>query len=339
MEKIRLGLIGAGKGGRNVGLSQKGLPEIELAAVSDADTTRAEEAARLFGAGKYYADYRQLLADKDIDAVFIATPNHLHCEMTVAAARAGKHILCEKPMALSLEEADIMINAARENKVKLMVGFVERFIVSHIAAKQILTSGKIGKPVMIHAKRAHKPRRDAWVNNPGQSGGVLILAGVHNIDLILWFMETKPLRIYAEMDSFIHTGGFMDSVCLVMRLENGVIANMVESYTMPQKMPHGVDRRIEIFGTEGVLDLDMMKQPLTTCTNETYWLEDTLTWPVINGEMRGAVRDELREFARCILEDREPEANGEAGRISLEVALAAHTAYEQRRVVEFQVKK
>lgn len=335
MKKVRLGLVGTGKGGRNAGLSQKGLPEIELIAVSDISETNAKEAVQLYGAGKYYTDYKQLLVDKEIDAVFIATPNHLHSAMAVAAARAGKHILCEKPMALNLEQADLMINAARENNVKLMVGFTERFVVPYVAARQILTSGKIGKPVMIHAKRAHKPRPDSWVNNPGQSGGVLVLAGVHNIDLILWLMDAKPVRLYAEMDSFIHKNGFIDNVCLVMRLSNGVIANMVESYTMPQKMPHGVDRKIEIFGTDGVLAVDMMKQPLVTCTNDIYWFEDTLTWPLINDEMRGAVREELREFARCIIEGREPEANGAAGRLSLEVALAALTAYERKQVVEF----
>lgn len=335
MNKVRLGLIGIGKGGRTVALSQKGLPEIELVAVASTKSAAAREAAERYGARKYYSDYRELLNDREINAVFIATPNHLHCEMAVAAAKAKKHILCDKPMSLTLAEADMMITTARENRVKLMVGFVERFNVSFAVAKQILTSGRIGKPAMIFAKRAHKPRPDRWVLDPKQSGGVLVLAGVHNIDLILWLLDSRPERIYAEMGSYVHDSGFIDNVALVMKLKNGAIANMIESYCMPDKMPHGVDRRIEIIGTTGTIDVDMMKQPLVTCTNNDFRVEDTLTWPVICDEMTGALREELKEFARCILQDREPEANGEAGRMSLEVALAAHAAFEGKRIVEF----
>ena len=337
MKKIRLGLIGIGKGGSAVAQSQKGLPEIELTAI--AADVGAHEAAKLYGVGKYYSDYRQLLADDQIDAVFIATPNHLHCEMAVAAAKAKKHILCDKPMALNLTEADTMITSAKENNVKLMVGFVERFNVAFASAKQILASGRIGAPAMIFAKRAHKPRQDKWVLDPKQSGGVLILAGIHNIDLILWLMDSRPERIYAEMGSYVHDSGFIDCVSLVMKLENGVIANMLESYCMPEKKPHGVDRKIEIIGTKGNVEVDMMKQPLTTCTNDSFVVEDTLTWPVINNEMTGALKEELREFANCILQDREPQANGEAGRVSLEVALAAHAAFEDKRIVEFPFKE
>ena len=336
MDKIRLGLIGIGKGGRTVALSQKGLPEVELAAVAATNESKTRDAAALYGAGKYYTDFKDMLKDDEIDAVFIATPNHLHCEMTVEAARAKKHVLCEKPMALNLKDADLMIASAAKNKVKLMVGFSERFNTAFVRARAIIDSGKIGTPVMIHARRAHKPRWDDWVKNPEQSGGALVLAGVHNIDLILWLAGSTPERIYAEMGSFLYKKEkYIDNVALVMRLKNGAIASMVESYILPKGTPHPVDRRIEVIGTKGTIDVDMMKQPLTTCTDEGLTIEDTLTWPIVGDEMIGAVKEELREFARCIIEDYEPAASGDAGRLTLEVALAAHAAYEQKRVIEF----
>lgn len=337
MSKVRLGLIGAGKGGRAVALSLKGLPEVELTALCSSRESTAREAAGLYGVERHYGDYRELLGDNAVDAVFIAAPNHLHCEMAVAAAQAKKHILCDKPMALSLQDADTMIDAARRNGVKLMVGFSERFITSFARARELIESGKIGEPVMVYAKRAHKPRHD-WVADASRSGGVLVLAGVHNIDLTLWLTGSTPKRLYAEMGSFVYKSDYVDNVALVMRLQNDAIVSIFESYTLPHKTPHSVDRRIEIIGTEGTLDVDMMKQPLVCCTHEELWLEDTLTWPLIRGAMSGCIQAELREFAHCITEDREPEANGEAGRLSLAVALAAHTAFREKRVVDFEAE-
>lgn len=335
MDKVRLGLIGVGKGGRAVALSAKGLPEIELVALCSSCESTARAAAELYGVGTYYGDYRDMLEASAIDAVFIAAPNHLHCDMVLAAAEANKHVLCEKPMALTLGEADRMIEAAREHRVRLMVGFTERYLTPFAKAKDLIEAGQIGEPAMIHAKRAHKPRHD-WVQDPEKSGGVLLLAGVHNIDLTLWLGGSTPKRLYAEMGSFVYKSDYTDNVALVMRLQNEAIVNIFESYTLPQKAPHPVDRRVEIIGTKGTLDIDMMKQPLVRCTDEELWLEDVLTWPMVRGEMSGAVREELREFARCIVEDREPDANGEAGRLSLAVALAAHTAFQERRVVDFE---
>src|SRR5258705_8008831 len=148
---IRWGLIGCGDiAGKRVAPAMRNSPVCELVAVSRAQSKLAEEFAKEFGARRWYADWRDLLQDEEVDAVYIATPVHLHAEQTIAGAEAGKHVLCEKPMALSVVECDLMLAACESNNVKLGIAYYRHFYPVVKRVKDVIVSGEIGGPIVAH---------------------------------------------------------------------------------------------------------------------------------------------------------------------------------------------
>ena len=337
---INVAIIGVGKSGMAFGKVLQSLPNVNIHAIAASRAESAQNAAAALGVERWYTDYRKLLEDKEVNAVFIATPTYLHADMVVAAAQAQKHMLCEKPMSLTLEEADSMIEATRSAQVKFMVGFTERFNVPFIRVKEMIASGRIGTPVMLWCQRGHPLRKEEWITDDAKSGGALIHTGVHNIDLIRWFTNSEVCRVYAEMGNLIATdSNFTDSTALVLRMESGAIATLVENYAFPATMPHSVDRGMEILGTEGIIRVDMLNQPISVWDSTGVKIEDTLTWPQIAGEIKGAIKAEIEYFIKCITQDINPEVGGKEGRKSLEVAIAAREAYETRTIINLPLAK
>src|SRR5918911_4265141 len=147
--KDRWGLIGCGDiAHKRVAPALRDLHNCDLVAVSRADSDKAESFAREFGASRWYRDWRELIADEEVEAIYVATPVHLHAEQTIAAAEAGKHILCEKPMAMSVEECDRMIAACEANQVKLGVAYYRHHYPIIERIREILKTGEIGRPVI-----------------------------------------------------------------------------------------------------------------------------------------------------------------------------------------------
>jgi predicted dehydrogenase len=192
MAVLRWGLIGCGDIARKrVAPALRDLENCRLAAVSRARVDLAEPFAREFGAGRWYGRWQDLLQDEQIQAVYIATPPHLHEEQTVAAARAGKHVLCEKPMALDPQSCRRMIAACRKNNVRLSIAYYRHFYPVLARVKEIIASGMIGKVVMaeIRAFENYRPEADDpkyWIARKGQGGGgPLMDFGCHRIEVLL----------------------------------------------------------------------------------------------------------------------------------------------------------
>ena len=192
MKKLNWGLIGCGDiSQKRVAPALRDLPECNLLAVNRARTDLAESFAREFGANRWYADWQDLINDKEIDAVYIATPVNLHAEQTMAAAKAGKHILCEKPMALNTQECDQMIAACQENNVKLSIAYYRHFYPVIERIKTILNSGQLGKVIMatINAfekfdRKPGEPRY--WLLEKEKSGGGPMMDfGCHRIEVLV----------------------------------------------------------------------------------------------------------------------------------------------------------
>ncbi len=229
-DKVGIGIVGGGKAGRNFALAIRSCQDADAIAFCSRRPSSAEEAAQVCGVPKWTTDYGEMLQDADVDAVIVASPDEHHCEHTVLAAQAGKHVLCEKPMCRSLEEADRMMGEAEENDVILMVGFLERYSHPCTEVKRRIDSGDIGTPRMVLARRCHPSsvvRGREWLNDD-QTGGVLNYAGTHNIDLICWFMGSAPERVYGEMGQLILTGqDFTDCAVMTSGYE------VVDSVTWP----------------------------------------------------------------------------------------------------------
>jgi phthalate 4,5-cis-dihydrodiol dehydrogenase len=220
---LRVGILGAGYFGAFHARAIAATPGVELAAVCDEQLSLAKALSAEHG-GTPSADWRQLLDDKSIDTVVIATPHHFHRDMAVAAAKAGKHILLEKPMGRTAAECTEVIAAAERSGIKLMVGQLLHFALPSLVARRILESGELGKPVTGSATLSKlwiEPNRRAWHLDPVTGGGMLMTAGIHPLDLLIWMMGEPAQAVSAVVGTHFHEQAADDSALLTLRFPGG----------------------------------------------------------------------------------------------------------------------
>ncbi len=233
---------------------------VRLVGVADQDEARAGELGRRFGALTTTPDYQELLADPAIQAVSICLPDHLHHEVTIAAAEAGKHILCEKPLSLTVEEADDMLAACDRNGVQL--GFVmnHRYAPGNLLARRAVASGTLGRPLIASAVHASGLSGDPRGTSPWRgrrrlsTGGVLSTQAIHFLDLLLWF-GGPATAVQAWADRLESAQDHEDTVGLTLRMRSGAIATLTATSASPI-MDDFTGTRIELHGTGGYLVLD-----------------------------------------------------------------------------------
>jgi phthalate 4,5-cis-dihydrodiol dehydrogenase len=225
---IGVGIIGAGHFGA---VHAKAMAEVEglhLVASCREDQAAAARFAAEHG-GSAYGDWRALLADPKVDAVVIATPHHLHEEISIAAAEAGKHILLEKPMAPTTRACDAINAAVSKAGVQLMVGHVMHFALPCIKAKEILDAGVIGKPVLGSSwmiKLWMESNRRDWHMKTASGGGMLMTAGIHALDRLVWLMGQDVASVNALAGTFFHEQEADDSALIGLRFANGGIGQV-----------------------------------------------------------------------------------------------------------------
>lgn len=222
---MRIGLIGAGEAGEHHARGYECLKDIvEVAAVCDLDAEKAKDFADRLGAKRICSDYHTILNDRIIDAVDIMLPTHLHARVAVEAAGRRKHILCEKPMAISSAECQRMIDAAKMAKVILMPVHNQIFFPSHKRAKEIIDSGEIGIPQLYRTHRINSlaPPVECWRGKPGESGGVLMESGIHRIYTSEYLMGRigKVVSVVKKSDE---RPGDLDTVCAILEFESGAL--------------------------------------------------------------------------------------------------------------------
>ena len=308
-ESVRWGLIGCGDISRKrVAPALRDAGRSELISVSRARAELAAEFAREFGAARSYADWRDLIADPEINAVYIATPVSLHAEQTIAAAEAGKHVVCEKPMALDLAECDRMIAACEANGVKLGVAYYRRFYPAIIRLKEIIASGEIGRPVLVEANAFERfnPAPDAdryWLLEPEKSGGGPMMDfGCHRIEIFLNLcgpirataaVTAKTLFERAVEDTAIALFSFAEGSCGVLKVTHAARESL---------------DTLDLFASEGSIRIPVLNQ-------------GTLHIKAGGGERIEALpphtnlhRPLIDDFVAAIIDDRAPSVDGGAGR-------------------------
>jgi len=338
MKQVSLGLIGAGRIAKIHSSCIAEISNAKLVAVADLVPDRAKEIAEEYKANAY-KDYKELLKRKDIDAVIVAVPTHAHRAVTVDAAEAGKHVYCEKPMALTLREADEMIKAAKKAKVKLMIGEQVRFLFNKV--KKLLDEGTVGDINIIRSYLLGWPPSD-WMCNPKEGGGMIIDTSVHNADLIRWLTGSEVERVYAESKAFMidkcKEMKTEDNAIYLLKMKNGVIGEVYSSWT--GKGTGGFS--LEIFGTKGMMFSHPLNQPLMVFSakkvpNEFISEGWTLTSFLPPIKASGWF-DSLKHFIDCIIEDKEPIVNGKEGRADLEVVLAAYKSSKTAKPIGLPLK-
>jgi predicted dehydrogenase len=308
MRKVGWGLIGCGDiARRRVAPALRALENCELVAVSRADAARAEAFASEFGARRWHADWRELIADPEVEAVYVATPVRLHAEQAVAAAEAGKHVLCEKPMALSVAECERMNAAAEAHSVRLGVAYYRRFYPVVERVVEILRSGEIGVPVVAQMNAFERfepgpehPRR--WLLDKSLSGGgPMFDFGCHRIEVLLnLFGDVSNVKGLAS--NVLFEREVEDTACALMQFERGPQA--VLSVTHAAREPQDT---LKIFGSEGSVRADVLNEGrLKVRTHgvervETHAPHANVHQPLID------------DFARAVVEGRPPRVDGHTG--------------------------
>jgi predicted dehydrogenase len=320
MKQVTWGLIGCGDIARKrVAAALRDTDRSALMAVSRRQTGLARAFAEEFGASKWYSTWAELVADPDLNAVYLATPVHLHAEQTIAAAAAGKHVLCEKPLALSVAECDRMIAACRANNVKLGVAYYRHFYPVINRIRKILQSDEIGKPVMaqINAFESFNPPRDHprhWLLRKDESGGgPMFDFGCHRIEVLLHLMGpiskvrglTANVRFEREVE---------DTAAALFRFEAGGCGTLAVTHSASEAQD-----TLDVFGAAGSVHVTVLNEGnLRVLTahgerTEAHPPAENLHAPLI------------ADFVEAVLNDREPAVTGEIGRA---VALVEEQIYE-----------
>lgn len=310
MKQLNIGVIGLGEIGTIHCEALLQIPQANLLAVADVDEARAKQIAQQTGA-QPYQDYKELLARKDIDAVIIATPDHLHKEPCIHAAKAGKHILVEKPLAMTLEDSKAILGVVEKAGVKLMVGFTLRFLPQYQHAKTSIEKGELGKLISLFARRTNLITQAQRLK--GRTG-VLFFLGIHDFDVLRWMAGSEAKEIYClstKHDRSPYT--VEDETFTTIRFENGVIACAHIGWCMPEGHPTGFDFKLDVTGTKGLLNLDMVRQGV-----EKHVAGHTSFPP-----MASPLIAEDRSFVEAVLYDKDVPVTGEDGLKAVQMTLAA----------------
>jgi UDP-N-acetylglucosamine 3-dehydrogenase len=338
-DQVRVGIIGCGSITRHRHAPELAAnPEAEIVAFADRFLERAEKCAAKFG-GEAVPHWEDLIARDDIQAIFVDTSNVSHAAITIAALQSGKHVLCEKPMATSDEEARAMIAAAAQADRYLMIGHNQRLAPLHVKAKQVFDAGVIGKLVTFRTSFSH-PGPESW-SIEGAAGwffdkkqafvGSMGDLGIHKADLLLWLIGEDIIEASAFVEQIAKPQGDVDdnAVCL-LRARSGAVGTLTASWTHSP----GEDNGTILYGTKGILRIGTERSfPLVVnlMTGENQYFE---TGRIQSNEAGGQSDSGVsRAFIRAITTGTPPEIDGEQGRRALAVILACLESAETKRHV------
>jgi len=313
----------------------------ELVAVYDVDATVNQNVAETFGAVACKSE--QELMDSDCDVVYIATPVEFHCDQVIRAAEAGKHVFCEKPLGLTVAQAEKMVAVSQANSVKLGVGFMMRFHAYHKESLRLLKEGRIGKPVFGRAQLScwYPPIEGAWRQDPARGGGgSLIDMGSHCIDLLeLFFGRTHKLSCF--IGNLVHDYGSEDSAIVMLEFENGAIGVVDNLFNVPDESSKN---RLELYGSQGsILAEGTIGQgeagDMIGRFQESGKGYDAEQIRAGIGGVRIApnpvnmYQAEIEAFSKAVVDDTQPPVGGEVGLWSQKVVEACYTSAKTGRVI------
>lgn len=329
--KLNLALIGTGRMGIAYAryLANR-VPGATLYAVADVRADVAESVRAEFGATRAVTDYRDLLADKNVDAIVVMTPTKLHKDVVIDAARAGKAIFCEKPLSLAIEDAHAMKAAVAQSGVFFQLGFMRRFDAGYAAAKKKIAEGAIGKPCVFKSTSKDKARPSVDYLRPENSGGLFIDMGIHDFDLARWFMgdvtsvhSVGGVLAYPEMAGI----GDWDNAISTLRFASGCIG----SVTLSRNGVYGYGIETEIVGTEGTIQIGYDRETPIILMKDNAISHDTV--PGFYERFEHAYIVQLQDFVQNLRDHRPPPITCDDGIAAQRIALAATRSAQLGTVV------
>ena len=325
---VQLAVIGAGIIAKSFMEAAPSVADLEVALICDINESAARALAHPHGIPTA-TDYRAALANSAIDAVYIALPHHLHAESAVAAAEAGKHILLEKPMANSLDEADRILAACDAAGVKLMLGFTHRFHSELETARRLIDAGQLGRITMALDVMTTGGRIPPWFwQRETAGGGVLHVNGAHSFDRLRWLVGSEIVEVFAYSDTYDKRKTVEDSAVVALRFENGAMGSVNHNWAADFSMSFKCD--LDLYGLNGALRIDTW--------NALHFSNADHSWTQ-RRERDDMFAKEIAEFVAAINEDREPCVTGVDGRRSLACVMAAYESARTGKPVSIKYCK
>jgi predicted dehydrogenase len=338
--KIGVGIVGTGFIAKVHLDSIRQFPDLaDVVAVADIDEEKGKAFQQAFSVPRFYKSHLDMLDDKDVQAIVMAVPNYLHYQVTMDALRSGRHVICEKPLALSLKQGREMLELAK--KQGLVLGYAEElcFIPKFKKAKELMESGGIGDVYLVRQCEKHAGPYSPWFfKEETAGGGALMDMGCHSIECIRWVMGKKKVRsVIGVMGTYLHheVTKMDDHILVIMEFEDGTLGQAEASWALKG----GMDSFLEIFGKKGVIYADLLKgMGLRAYSEEGFldmwepnkgWVYPDYDWLWNNGYPQ-----EDRHFIECMIKGEVPMENAEDGLVVLEIMLAAyHSAGTGQKVM------
>ena len=304
-------------------------------AVADSNGARAREISAKFNAEHWYKDYRALLEIEEVEAVDICAPTKFHAEIAVAAAKAGKHVLCEKPVALTLSDADRMIHTCAENDVKLMIAHSRRFIPRYQIVRKIITERRIGEPVWAtQISRRTMAESGSWYFDPTMTLGPAAEIGIHEADLLRWMFADDVVEVRGIATA---TGSkkVYEQVFAVLKFKKGIVASFEVGYVLPSGFAQYTT--LEVLGSKGLVSASDTHMNVVT-----HGTESGATYPLSYSELlsvNSAYENEIIAFVSSIINSADPPVTGADARAALEIILATLQSVERDKPVKLPLKE
>lgn len=329
---LNIGIIGAGRIGKvHAATVAHRAPAARLLAVADIDLPAAQALAEQYCIPLVTSDYRELLAHPDIQAVFICSATDTHAQFTAEAARAGKHVFCEKPIALDLGQIDRTLAVVEEAGVKLQVGFNRRFDPSFARVRQAVECGEIGQPALLHIiSRDPGPPPISYVK---ASGGMFMDMTIHDFDMARYLIGSEVEEVYTQaavtVDPAIGEAGDVDTALIVLRFANGVIGTIDNC----RRASYGYDQRVEVLGSKGSIATSNI-YPNAAVLSDALSVRRDLPLNFFMDRYTESFATEVIAFVDAVLHDRPVPVSGRDARVSVVMGLAAGKSYREGRPVK-----
>lgn len=355
--KLGVCIVGCGfMGGKHAEGWEK-VPEAEVVAVVDILNDRAQRMAGRFGLERTYSNYREAVVLPEVDVVSVCIPTYLHADATLAAAKAGKHVISEKPISLYTEDGQAMLQTCKENHVKLAVGFMRRHSPVLEDLHRLLADGSLGRPVMYLATDVREVRPKLEMHNIHANGGPVIDMAVHLLDQWSYIFDSEPVDVYAQGLTLAKNRPELgkirdiapDTASILVRFASGDIGNFVVTWGLPAGVnpPAAAD---QIFGPKGLAEVTfgmahqqvrVMKQRSTAATSNTQELrilEEDGRWQIASRCDEDMYHREIASFAHSLLNDDPVAVPGEVGVAALRAARAALESLQTGRVIRLETE-
>ncbi len=335
-QPVRICMVGAGRVGQlHSSTLRAHVPNSDIVALVDTAPQMLQKTGDAFGIEQRYGSLEEALDKTACDAVVLTTPTFTHRPLTQLAAERGKHVFCEKPMAMDLAECDAMIDACRRGGVHLQIGFMRRFDPDFALAFERIAAGAIGEPMQIRSLTHGPGLPPMWANDIRTSNGMLAEVNSHDLDSVRWLMGAPIERIYLEVANFkgavrgVPFDHFYDTMLASLRFASGAVGSI--SGICPCE--YGYDARVEVVGTKGILQIGSMEgRALVICVDREQGLVQPVHGRWADRFAWGYIR-EMQHFVQCIREERAPQVTGEDGRWAVAAVLAGTRSLLEQRPV------